>query len=604
MKSIPGFLRTTVARYLRDESASVSIFNLIMLLLFCGFLGLAIDTSAGMKAKARLQHVADTASHAGVLDLTPTPDLARLAALDYGAKNISWVEGVVKETDIELGRWDPSDRTFKTDVDSYNAVRVWSNRINERTNGVSLTLLGTFKAWTGLNAWDVRSHSISAYGDWPDCLDRMDGVISGHYLQIAAQAVVRGPLCAYGHEKLNVSSLSLFDCGVELLTPSTDTFYGPQGADDPSGERIGADQCSNDLFYADESDGGYDPTTEMEFIGAYDTMSVIASSEFDVVRDTLYAFAEGARPWDQDGVDPALNDPNGIIPPWMDSSEVIGVQAFNKLVLNGYDPANGLTPGRLYKVECGTSGGGQKVELSGKILNIGVATDCEIVIKRDKKTPVSAFKPEKQKSGQKAVVCDTDVNECFEDTFEAEIAKDYWDCAVAAAAFDSSGEPEVYQTYYDTTGKHGTGETDWGTYKNEGDTDNFADRCAIEKGAKGLFDNVVLLSEKNYGNTSASSFTIGNLMQFGRLDNCARGGGVKFYSAASMQTPSGTTLQGVQFVVRGDLTVAAKMNGVMGFKAIVGGDFHLAAQSMIGGCPSDSDGTEIVIGALPVAIVD
>jgi uncharacterized membrane protein len=68
MRSIKTFLQT-------DQRGSVSIWNLFWLVGFLfwlvgflGIMGLAVDISAAMNTKARLQAVADAASHAGAVD--------------------------------------------------------------------------------------------------------------------------------------------------------------------------------------------------------------------------------------------------------------------------------------------------------------------------------------------------------------------------------------------------------------------------------------------------------------------------------------------------------------------------------------------------------
>lgn len=569
------------AKFLRDESASVSIFNLIMLLFFCMIMGLAIDFSAGIKAKTRLQHVADTASHAGVMDLSPDPGNAIVTALNYGAANMSWVPFVVKSEDVELGYWEPSTRTFyNSGLTQYNAVRVFSNRLNDRQNAVDLTLLAAVASWTGLEGWDVRAHSISSYGEFPECLAK-DGMYAGGTMEQTSNNTIKGPYCMYGDTLFKISQNNLIDCAVDLMTPSPDNY---QNGTPPTG--------TSDIVCDQSMMATYTSQEMIEKAFSYQTMPVIARDEYNMANAVLGAFAAGKRPWNFTTVNglevPEINDIHRIIPPWMnDSYGPINAATFNNMVKNGT-----TVPGTLYHVVCGNSN--KNVVLTGIVQNLGVYTDCPVDVQRDK--DVSAVKPTKTSSGTNpANLCDPDTSDCLGTEWVAEIEEAYWHCEDAVAQGF-----EKYQTKVDTTSGL---VLPYGTYK-DGGLDYTAQECGIEPGANGVLDNVLVFTSAKADQPQQDGIKFSNNIQIGRIDACAEGGGVRFYTAASTHTPSGTTLHGVQFVALGSIFLAAKANGVMGTTAYAEENIKFTANGLMGGCPDDSNGSERVLSSRPIAIVD
>ena len=95
MSSIKNFLH-------EDQRGSVSIWNLFWLVAFLAIMGLAVDISAAMNTKARLQTVADAASHAGAVDLLPTSAGGIPSALAFGELNLPLFDNVVLTGDVTL----------------------------------------------------------------------------------------------------------------------------------------------------------------------------------------------------------------------------------------------------------------------------------------------------------------------------------------------------------------------------------------------------------------------------------------------------------------------------------------------------------------------
>ncbi len=98
-----GRLKTTSARFVRDEEGGATIWNLTWLLVFAGMAGLSIDASNGYRNIAISQSTSDAASLAGVLQLPnpldavpfdPAEDAydptVKAKALEYSGKNMPW----------------------------------------------------------------------------------------------------------------------------------------------------------------------------------------------------------------------------------------------------------------------------------------------------------------------------------------------------------------------------------------------------------------------------------------------------------------------------------------------------------------------------------
>ncbi len=76
----------------------------------------------------------------------------------------------------------------------------------------------------------------------------------------------------------------------------------------------------------------------------------------------------------------------------------------------------------------------------------------------------------------------------------------------------------------------------------------------------------------------------------GRQDNCAPGGGVRIYSAASVRVTAGAASMGVQIVARGDVEFSANQS-IDGLSIQAGHNIRITANADIGiGCPGGVDG--------------
>lgn len=547
-----------LTHFATDDRGSVTLWNLFWLTGFCAILGLAVDITSAMNTKAKLQTVADASAHAGVVDIAPTKDLATVNAIQYAFDNMPKFANVVNETDVKLGWYDHDTGTFDTDNPKrYNAVEVFATRDTERRNATDTSFL----AMVGLRAWDINAHAIAAAVDITKIRCRANGLFAGGTMEQTSNNTIVGPFCEYGDTAFKISQNNLIECGVVLMTPSAATYQNgtpPTPSSGPCNDNyagLSGEEMINQSF-------------------SYDKLPIVADLEYQNAKAILTKYINN-QPY---------NDPFGVIPPYITTHETMNINQFNQDSRKG-----SLVPGTLYNVSC--AGTNKKLELTGFVQNVGIFTDCEISVDKDK--DVSAVKPTKTESGSnKTNLCDPDDSSCENVDWLAEITEGAWSCSGAIAA---GFEP--YNTYLDTAGE--------GTYR-DGTTDPTADVCGIEPGANGLWDNVmVFTSHLEGGNVSQKALTFPNNIQLGRIDGCTEGGGVRIYSAGSLETPSGTTMHGVQMVTLGDVQLSAKANGVMGINIQAMGSIKYTANGLMGGCSIDpaERSSEVVLTVRPIALV-
>ena len=560
-----------LVRFLRDdECGSATIWNLMWLVGFGALLGLGVDTTAAMNAKARLQTVADAASHAAAMDLFPISADAVATAVSYGEKNIPNFEGVVAESDVTLGYWDRDARTFRTsDVPYLNAVRVFAKRDDNRSNALATSFLHM----AGFDSWDIAAVAVSTYFGDQSLVDRCrkNGLFAGGNVTLTANNTITGDYCIHGETGFRITQNNVVTCGVELSTPSASGWLS-QSVPTPSGSPAGCSTAYETLSNEQMIDQAF----------VYRSIPSRAELEYQTVKKMVDAFVSGELD----------NDPFNAVPPYLTDVSTVSASTFNSLSSSG-----NLSPGTLYVVSCGAGG---TVQPRGLVRNIGIYTDCVINVSKDPQ--VSTVKPNKVQGNSEttttttttATLCDPDVETCTTTPWLAEIVTPALDCDSAIAA-----GYEPYATLLDTAAGR--------TYRDGETVDTVAQTCAMEPGANGLWDNVFVFSTAfESGDRSQKAVTFPNNMQLGRIDACSEGGGVRLYAAGSLSTPSGTIVHGSQFVLLGNAKFAAKADGTYGMTVEAVGDIEFAAQGKLGGCsPDERDlASDVVFTVRPVAIVN
>jgi Mg-chelatase subunit ChlD len=136
-----------------------------LLVVIVGVLALALDVGYLYVVKEDLQTAADSAALAGASGLSISQDEARNRAYAYAKKNRANRAAVVLQpSDVELGQWDPSTRTFTPTGSSPgaqpSAVKVTAQLRESRGNAVGLF----FARVLGVNSSDVAATAIGAFG--------------------------------------------------------------------------------------------------------------------------------------------------------------------------------------------------------------------------------------------------------------------------------------------------------------------------------------------------------------------------------------------------------------------------------------------------------
>lgn len=543
--------------FLHDDRGSVTAWNLFWLLNFGVLMGLAIDTTAAMNLKARLQEASDAASSAAVIDVFPVASGATPVAMQYAELNLG-ERTAVQEQDVTPGFWDHESRTFETeDIPYANAVRVIARRDTSRGNALGTVLLHV----AGFNAWDIAAASTSAYAGLA-AVDRCrtNGLLADGHTWMTSKNLITGDYCVHGETEIRLNELTEITCGAELSTPSPDTWKTGQPP-------IPSDTCNEDATF----------DQMIAQAVAYRSGVSHARAEYFNVKSILDAFVTGQQ----------VNDPFHAIPPYISTYEYSDYKTVEALASNG-----NLVPGTLYVVDFCPS---NQLTLKGIVKNVGFYTTCEITVKRDQS--VSNAKPSKVENNNgntgSDVLCDPDIDTCDTTDWDAYMGP-HMTCDQAVDA-----GYETYQTLFDTApGK---------TYRDDKTVDTVQQDCGIEPGANGLWDNVfVFTTSYENGDHSKASVTFPNNMQIGRMDACTEGGGVRIYAGGSVDTPSGTIIHGSQFVLLGNSRMAAKANGVYGTTVNAAGDITFAAQAEVGGCPAEESAlaSDVIATVRPVMIVD
>ena len=157
--------------FARCDSGGIAVLMAAGLAVLIGAAAIAIDLSYAYVERNRLQIAADTAALAAANEL-PDESAARAAAQDFAARNMP-DEGhgdVLMESDVAIGVWDSSNRTFTADATPPNAVRVSTRRTEANGNALGLF----FGRALGIGSLDLSASAIAGGTRQPTCLIALD----------------------------------------------------------------------------------------------------------------------------------------------------------------------------------------------------------------------------------------------------------------------------------------------------------------------------------------------------------------------------------------------------------------------------------------------
>ncbi|KMW56552.1 hypothetical protein AIOL_001506 [Candidatus Rhodobacter oscarellae] len=187
--------RHTPRRFLSNDDGAVSVQNVIYLVLFLAVGGLAVDVGNAYRMRTIMQAAADAGAHAGAQEL-PAAAAAETAALSFVEANMPAAAygNIASATDISVGAWDNSHRTFAPGATQSNAVAVRLRRDQSRGNQVATFLL----RFVGFNYWEIETRAI-AYSS-SDCV----GIKAQGKIRMGQDVRIGPGVCVYGRNGISM----------------------------------------------------------------------------------------------------------------------------------------------------------------------------------------------------------------------------------------------------------------------------------------------------------------------------------------------------------------------------------------------------------------
>lgn len=196
---------TTLAELWRNQRGAVLPLVALLLIVLAGFAALAVDVGYLYVNRAKLQGAADSAVLAAVREL-PDAASAQTKASEYATKNLAPERfgTVLLGSDVLLGQWDASTRTFTAAAEPANSVKVTVRMAEANANPVSLF----FARALGFDTADITVEATATLGDPPVCLLALEPSAS-QALYLDSNARVNGPNCAVHVNSSSSSAIHL-----------------------------------------------------------------------------------------------------------------------------------------------------------------------------------------------------------------------------------------------------------------------------------------------------------------------------------------------------------------------------------------------------------
>jgi Flp pilus assembly protein TadG len=159
-------MRKKLRVFLNERSGSITIIAAIGMVVFCGFVALAIDIGHMMEIKNELQRSADASAIAGARGLYPVNLYAPNPYYPNCTSSQAWAEDLVAKNPV-----DASSATVNSQVGNYNwSTKVFTAGCTSTTNAVSVTASRTgvqlyFGSVLGIGPFDIAA-TATAVMDW------------------------------------------------------------------------------------------------------------------------------------------------------------------------------------------------------------------------------------------------------------------------------------------------------------------------------------------------------------------------------------------------------------------------------------------------------
>ena len=304
-----------------EEDGTITVLSLFMLFTMCVVWAIGLDVAKLMSAQSQLQNTADAAAHAAMVSrhqAGTSENAAKTAAVAIANANMpTGIYGATLTTaDIEFGTYNSTTRSFTALAGSTEAVRVTTNRLSSRNNGVSSLLF----QFVGITEFDMQTPAVfTSYT--PGCL--REGYFANEVIDMQSNNDFYDgfSICANGHVELNNNNS--FELGTSVKMPNLADLVMPGNG------------SSNPGIIAALGTGSFRPK----------------------IIDQLPAIITGLA-----GGDPAY------LPSYINNFVPIPLGSKN---VSSAD----LTPGSIHTYWCG---GGQTLSFSGLISDVVVVTDCKV----------------------------------------------------------------------------------------------------------------------------------------------------------------------------------------------------------------------------------
>ena len=154
-------------RRAEHRRGTILVYMAIAMVMFVGFVSLALDGARVYLAKRQLQFAVDAAARSGAAAL---PDRTAAISQAIAAAGYNTCDGnpvVISSSDIDLGTWDSTSATFTVlpngNSTPPNAIRVRASRTAVNSNAVPLIFAGI----VGRSTCDVHATSIAGISNSP-----------------------------------------------------------------------------------------------------------------------------------------------------------------------------------------------------------------------------------------------------------------------------------------------------------------------------------------------------------------------------------------------------------------------------------------------------
>lgn len=200
-----------------DESGTGSVMGLFLFFVMLLLGSVAIDYSNGVRTKAQLQVVADSAALAAASQLSKGPEAVRKAAMDHAAK---FGPNLVTEEDVVVGTWKDGQFTSFGQED-VNAVAIHAQRAGKNANPVPTKLLFL----VGIDRMDVSAPSIVARMRGRTACSGGGYFAQGRVVANSSNDYKEG-FCLHGEHSVNLHNVNLFEPGTIVSSPDVNNIIG------------------------------------------------------------------------------------------------------------------------------------------------------------------------------------------------------------------------------------------------------------------------------------------------------------------------------------------------------------------------------------------